>query len=399
MQVKKAVPAELAAVKTPGTIGRHWRTLVLLSILVLVLAFLSLLRPLKDFVEYWTVAQLFLNHQNPYSLSAMMALQKPLGWAEPLPLMFLDPPWVLPLVLPLAFLSSYPLAWLMWSLTITASLVFCSRLLMDLYCADVRLPEISDTPFLRGLFIFSFYPVLLCLRFAKTTPLLLLGLAGFIWFGKRNQPILAGLCFSLASLKPNLVYLVLLALVLTRSWTAIASSGVVVAALSGATMLIDHGIFSEYLGFVRTPYMSLYPSAVGWILRLPFPAHGTSWMQWLPTMGGLIWFGFHWRRHRNRWSWEEQMPILVTASLLTTSYARLYDQALLAIPVVYLFGQYVRTQGHLARKYVAIYTAVNFALIAGAMLTSPFAYPVAPIVLTFLLFGSNASRNLGSVTA
>lgn len=93
------------------------------------------------------------------------------------------------------------------------------------------------------------------------------------------------------------------------------------------------------------------------------------------------------------------MPILVTVSLLTTSYARLYDQALLAIPVVYLFGLYVRTQGHLARKYIAIYTAINFALIAGAMLTSPFAYPVAPIVLTFLLFGSNASRNLGPVTA
>ena len=145
--------------------------------------------------------------------------------------------------------------------------------------------------------------------------------------------------------------------------------------------------------------MALYPSALGWVLRLPFSVLSTSWMQWVPTLGGLVWFGFYWRRHRENWSWEEQMPILLTASLLTTSYARLYDQALLAIPVVYLFGQYVRAQGFIARKYVAIYTAVNFGLIAGAMVTSPFVYPIAPISLSLLLLSSRASRTAVQVTA
>jgi hypothetical protein len=377
-----------------------WRTIALLSFLLLVLGLLSFLRPLQDFIEYWTAAHLFLTHQNPYSISEMMELQKPLGWAEPLPLMFLDPPWVLPFVLPVAFLSSYSLAWSMWILTITASLVFCSRILLNIYCEDVRIPQISDTPFLRGLFIFSFYPVLLCLKFTKTTPLLLLGIAAFIWFHRRNKFIAAGLSLSLVALKPNVVYLVLLALVLTRSWKVIASSGFAVAALSCIAMLMDHNIFPEYLKFIRSPYMALYPSALGWVLRLPFSSDpSTSWMQWVPMLGGLIWFGFYWRRHRGDWSWEEQMPILLTASLLTTSYARLYDQALLALPVVYLFGQYVRAQGLIARKYIAIYTAVNFGLIAAAMVTSPFAYPVAPLVLAFLLFSSKASPRLAQVIA
>src|SRR5690348_5184437 len=224
---------------------RNYRAIALSSLLLLVLGLVSFLRPLKDFVEYWTAAHLFFGHHNPYSIPAMMNLQKPLGWGEPLPLMLLDPPWVLPFVLPLAFFSSYSLAWSAWILGIVAALVFSSRILLNIYCDDVRLPEISDTAFLRGLFIFSFYPVLLCLRFAKTTPLMLLGLAGFIWFHRRNQLIAAGLSLSLLALKPNLVYLVLLALVLTGSWKVIASAGCVVAALSGIAMLMDRSIFSE----------------------------------------------------------------------------------------------------------------------------------------------------------
>src|SRR5262249_40419009 len=153
-------------------------------------------------------------------------------------------------------------------------------------------------------------------------------IAGFIWLHRSNKLIAAGVSLSLVALKPNLVYLVVLALVLTRSWKVIASSGAVVAALSGLSVVMDRGIFSEYFSFLRSPYMALYPSALGWVLRLPFSAFSTSWMQWVPTLGGLIWFGFYWRRHRDGWSWEEHMPILLTVSLLTTSYARLYDQAL-----------------------------------------------------------------------
>jgi hypothetical protein len=398
-QVRKAAPAKESGAKRVRTMVRGWRTIALLSFLVLALGLLSYLRPLKDFVEYWTAAHLSLNHQNPYSIRAMMELQKPLGWAEPLPLMFLDPPWVLPFVLPFRFLGSYPLAWSIWILAIAASLVFSSRILLNIYAEDVKLPEISDTPFLRGLFIFSFYPALLCLRFAKTTPLMLLGLAGFIWFHRRNKLIAAGLSLSLVALKPNLVYLVLLALVLTRSWRVIASSGFVVAALSCIALLMDRGIFSEYFGLIRSPYMALYPSALGWVLRLPFSVLSSAWMQWLPVLGGLIWFVVYWRRHRGSWSWEEQMPILLTVSLLTTSYARLYDQVLLAIPVVYLFGRYVRAEGVIARRYIAIYTAVNFALIAGAMVTSPFAYPIAPIAFCCLLLSRTASRTTVQVTA
>jgi hypothetical protein len=259
--------------------------------------------------------------------------------------------------------------------------------LLSIYCDDVRLRDISDTSLKRGLFIFSFYPVILCLKFAQTAAFPLLGLAGFLWYEKRNRPFAAGLSLSLITLKPNLVFLVLFALVLRRSWKALGSSTLVVALLSGIALLIDRNIFSAYFALLCTPYVALQPAALGWVLRLSFGALATAWIQWLPPMAGLIWFGFHWRRHRDEWIWAETMPALVTASLLTTSYARLYDQALLVIPIAYLFGQYVRhARGEISRRYVLIYTALNLILIAGAMVTSPFVYPVAPALLSSLLF-------------
>src|SRR6184192_2323200 len=65
-----------------------------------------------------------------------------------------------------------------------------SRLLMDVYFDELRIPEISDTAFYRCLFAFTFYPVLLCFKFAQTAPLMLLGLAGFLWFATRNRPVI-----------------------------------------------------------------------------------------------------------------------------------------------------------------------------------------------------------------
>ena len=71
---------------------------------------------------------------------------------------------------------------------------------MDLYFADLSIPEITDTVFYRSLFAFTFYPVLLALKFSQTASLLLLGVGGFLYFIRRERPILAGLiCLSRCS--------------------------------------------------------------------------------------------------------------------------------------------------------------------------------------------------------
>src|SRR5260221_12664990 len=222
-------------------------------------------------MEYWTSAILVLKGQNPYSLDAMFQAQKSLGWADPVPLMFVCPPGTLAFVAPLGLLSSYGLGWLMWIAMLAEVVAVSSRLLMDIYFGDVRLPEISDTAFYRSLFAFTFYPVLLCLKFAQTAPLILLGVAGFLYFEKRGRPALAGVLLSLASIKPQLVFLVWITLALRsidqRRWRTLVSVAAVVGLCTGVALLLDPHAFSQYSQLTSGPYLAINPSGITAMIR------------------------------------------------------------------------------------------------------------------------------------
>jgi Glycosyltransferase family 87 len=347
----------------------------------------SIVHPIGDFCGYWTAVRLFLANRNPYGFADVAAIQRNLRW-NGLPLMLMNPPWALPLLVPFGWMNFY-FAWSLWTILLIASLTLCSRMLLDLYSPNISLPRVSDTAFNRGLFIFSFYPVFLCLRSAQTTPFVLLGLVGFLWADKRHSPALAGLSLSLVSLKPHLVYLVLLALLLRRSWKLIVWAAAPVCLFSLLALARDPLVFAEYFRFMRSPYVAMQPSALGWVLRMPIAWSLNAHLQYLPPLAGLIWFYFYWRRSRTVWNWPERMPALITASVLTAAYGRLYDQMLLMIPVVYLFGCYIKGAARLQRLPLWTYTAVNVAQILGAMVTSPLGYLPAPIALALFLAAPN----------
>src|SRR5205823_3347134 len=123
------------------------------------------------------------------------------------PLVALNPPWGLTFAAPLGLAKSYSLAWLIWTLALAAVVAWSSRLLMDVYFDELRIPEISDTVFYRCLFAFTFYPVLLSFRFAQLAPLMLLGLGGFLYFEVKGRPVWAGVMLALTLIKPHLLYL------------------------------------------------------------------------------------------------------------------------------------------------------------------------------------------------
>src|SRR5690348_13077999 len=144
----------LPAITHPG--WKRQSGIVVLSVCVAALrALFALSRPQHDFIEYWGTAHLLSTRANPYSLLEMSKLQDALGWTEPVPLMFVCPPWVLPLIAPLGLVSSYSLAWIVWMTILVLVLAISSRLLMDLYFQDLRIPEVSDTWFHRSLFVFT----------------------------------------------------------------------------------------------------------------------------------------------------------------------------------------------------------------------------------------------------
>ena len=113
------------------------------------------------------------------------------------------------------------------------------------------------------------------------------------------------------------------------------------------------------------------------------------WLQLAPAVVGVAFLTVHWRRYRDTWHWAEQMPLLVTLSVLTTPYGWTFDQVLLVVPIVALAARYTKKFGGFPQKVVLVYTAVNVALIFALMLKSPFAFPIGPLVVAvFLLKGA-----------
>lgn len=365
------------------------RYLLVLALGVLI-TFVAFSKPLRDFVEYWAVGHLFADGRNCYSLVEIFRIEQSLGWQEPIPLVPLNPPWVLPVLASLGAFKSYVLAWLVWTLFLVVALCLSSHLLLNVYAPNVRLRDISDSVANRGLFVFSFYPTLLALRFAQITPLILLGVAAFLWLEKARKPILSGSVLALAAFKPQIVYLIVVAVVFTsirqRAFGTLIGLAWPLVLLTGVAVVRHPAVLREYWYLSSGPYMRVYPSAVGAILRFPFGNRDTFLMQFVPTAAGLVWFIDHWRKNRDDWNWTSEVPILIAVSVLTTSWGWLFDQMLLVIPVIALFSTYVRNSGRIPPRVVWAYTGLNIALICGAIANSfPLMYVVAPAVIVSAL--------------
>jgi len=361
--------------------------IVLLAGAFIVLSVYALAHPLHDFVEYWTASRLLVAHQNPYSIADVAKIEHSLGFEQEMPLMLLSPPCALALIAPLGLTQSYGLACFFWTLALIMATAVASRLLMDVYFGDVRLCEISDTVFYRSLFAFTFFPVLLCLRFAQTVPFALLGLAGFVYF-ERRKPFVAGALLSLTLIKPHLVLLVWAVLILhclqRRRWSIVFGALGAVLLLTGISLWFDHHILRDYLDLTGGPYLQAYAAGIAALIRKPFGGIGTLWIQLIPTFCGLAWLAVYWRKHRNQWSWNERLPMVLTVSVLTCAYGWAFDETLLALPVMYLAGHWARRTGSIPFKLVVTYSVLNLAL----MLTWPIptvGLLPAPIVLIVMM--------------
>jgi len=348
----------------------------------------ALSHPVYDYVEYWAAAHLLASHHNPYSLGEMFQAEKPLGMTGPVPLMLLSPPWVMAIILPLGFAKSYILGWFAWTGVLIAAIALSSYLLMDVYFGDLRIPEISDKAFYRCLFAFTFYPALLSLRFSQTGPLMLLGIAGFLFFETRNKAIWAGAFLSLTLIKPHLSYLVWVALVLwtlrERRWKMFISAMVTLAGFVVLALSFDPQLIQHYRELTTSPYMQLFPSGITWGLRMLLGGEGTFWIEFVPTAIGLIWFLFYWRKQKQSWSWTERLPIVLTVSILTSAYGWLFDQTLLVAVVIYLAAKVAKPLGRLSQNMVLTYTAMN-CLLMGLWPFPSIGLMPAPIFLLVLI--------------
>ena len=83
------------------------------------------------------------------------------------------------------------------------------------------------------------------------------------------------------------------------------------------------------------------------------------------------------------------MPVLVTASVLATAYGWIFDQTVLALPIIALAAAKSREQSRLPWNLVIFYTALNCGLML-LMVVPPLTYLPTPIALAILFFRKSA---------
>jgi hypothetical protein len=308
----------------------------------------------RDYIFFWATGQQLAHHANPYDETAMMRIESSVGMPEKNKVGFMrNPPWALPLVYPLGFLSPRA-GWLLWSLFMLACLAVSVRLLWILYGRP------RNSRYLLGL---SFGPALLCLIYGQTSLLLLLGLTLFLRL-HRTQPFLAGCALGLCALKPHLFLpfgVVLLAWVLvSRSYRLVAGAAAALAASSAIAFLIDPQAWIQYVQMARASGIEReYIPCLSYLLRNWLGANSMS-LQFLPAALGCAWaLRYYWPR-RQGWDWTTNGSPLLLVSLLVAPYSWIYDQGIV-IPAL-LQGAFLTRSRNLLVALAFLSAMVEIAL-------------------------------------
>jgi hypothetical protein len=315
-----------------------------------------------DFIAYWAAGRLNALGENPYSWDKLHALQLPLGQCEEYPNMMYYPPWTLALVMPFGMLP-FAVARLIWLLAHLALVIICAGSIWRYYGGP------AAYRWCAWALALVFVPTLIALRMGQIGPLLLLGIVGFLWFEKRGWDWLAGAALMLPAIKPQLVYLfgvaVLVWAIDRRRWGVVLGGALTLSAAVGVALAFNPGVISDYRFALANPPSGNITPTVGAVLRLLF-GEDSTWLQYVPTVLGLLWFPFYWTKHRATWSWGEQAPLLVLVSFLTTAYgAWVFDLVVLLLPLLHAAAWTFETAEPKARKTaLAVYLAIDLGALA-----------------------------------
>jgi Glycosyltransferase family 87 len=285
----------------------------------------------RDFVSYWATGRQLVQHGNPYDRNAVSAVEHSAGLDVRAVLIMRNPPWALPLAWPLGFLP-LRVAAILWSFPLAACLLFSVRMLRRLH---------GSPPNWMHLLVLSFTPALICLTMGQTTLFSLLGLVLFLRFHLR-RPFLAGASLWLCALKPHLFLpfaaVLLVWIVISRSYKLLAGAAASVALTSALAFVIDPSAWADYARLMRSPSVTNdYIPCIACALRL-WLAPQAIWLQYLPAALACAWALIYFWRRRATWDWLTGASPLMLVSLVAAPYCWFYDQCL-AIPAL-LDGAY-----------------------------------------------------------
>jgi len=293
--------------------------------------------PPDDFVEYWAAGRLALHGEDPYSPPKLLELERQAGRDTDEAIMMWNPPWTLPVVMPLGALPAR-VAQLTWLFVCLAALGFSTDRLWRIYEGP------KERRWISWVIALTFIPAYLVLQVGQIGPLLVLGAVGFVAFERCGRPLLAGAATILIAIKPHLAYLLWLAIVVDavfnrrcKIFVGSMGTGLLFAVIP---LAFDPEVYSHYHAALRDhPPAQWVSLTLGTLLRMRF-GNEHFWLQFIPLLLGLGWFVWQWYRDGRTWDWAEQTPLLLLVSFVTSPYgAWHFDLVLLIVPVLQLVAR------------------------------------------------------------
>jgi len=314
----------------------------------------------RDFVEYWSASRLLLNGGNPYAPDELLQLQRSVGWGSDAALIMWNPPWTLPFIVPFGLLG-FNLSQFAWLFSQLLLILTCTQALAPLYGGG------STNCRIEWCVALSFVPTVFVLIIGQISPLVLAGVTGFIVLEKKRKSLAAGAMLAAVAIKPHLLYLFWLALFLWicryRRWQVLLGAVMAFLIVALLPVYFDRFIYRQYFdlynlqGIVK-PFDWPAPT-----LRNIFPLlldRSDRWLESLPTLTGLAWLGYYWRKHQAQWQWRETLPLVLLISVTTSFFAWTYDQVVLLPALIEVTAWLRRTKLPWYRSWAALgYIAVN----------------------------------------
>jgi hypothetical protein len=215
--------------------------------------------------------------------------------------------------------------------------------------------------------------------------------AAFLAGGLRlaaGHPIVGGMLFGLLTYKPQLGFLVPVALVSARLWRTLAAGALTVFGLVILTTLLFGGAiwpawaaaflsFSRHVPTASRPILYLMPTIFGAIARLGAAPETALLVQYVGTAlaAALVWVLFR----------SGSRPLagaaLLVASLLATPYAFVYDMPIIATAVIWVVAERHRAGDAFGTGEVFVLILAMIAPVTLAEANPRFPLPLLSLVL------------------
>ena len=239
----------------------------------------------RDFLEYWGSARLNLHGENPYDPARLLAEQRSVDPERDRAVMMWNPPPALAVYTPLALFEPR-WASIFWMAFQVGSVLLACEMIRRVYAPQ-------QPRGLTFLLCLSFVGTLWLVAYGQNAGFITLGLAGFLYYTRRDRPAAAGAFAALTALKPHLLagfgVLLLADAVTRRGRIALAVGATIVALALALVMLLNPNVISQFVAAVRDPGPDAIPlnswkvPLLSFWLRMAL-APELFWIQFVPCV-------------------------------------------------------------------------------------------------------------------